>query len=351
MFKTTKPYLKIAIVAAVIMFAIVMPLFVRSPYTLDLIIIAIVNAVLAMTFIMMLRTGLISMGLVAFWGVGAYTSIVLVMKLHLSFWLSLPLSGIITGLIAAALGFILIGSGTSGFAFVLLSSVVGMLFTVVIGNISYLGGYTGVRNIPPPNSFKIPFLPQVVFNSKVEYFYLVLALLLLIIIVSKAFYAAWTGRAWRAIGLNPRLAESIGVNVFRYRLMAFTLASAIAGVMGCFYAHYEGLILPDTFGMWGNIYVQLYAILGGISYTILGPLIGSAVMTILPELLRIANVIQPIITGSILILVILFLPDGLTGLTKYAGVISGWRHIPVVKLIGSYFHTLGSTGEKNDTSR
>lgn len=304
-----------AIVVAVVIYALI-PLFVDSPYYLDLLIIIIVHAVLAMTFIMLLRNGMINLGIAAFWGVGAYASTILVMKFGLSFWLSLPLSAVITGVIAFGLGYILIGSGSTGFGFIILSAVIGMLFSVVVGNISYLGGYNGISNVPPPESINLPFLPEIVFgpNNKVPYFYLALVLLLLIIVVFKALYSSRIGRAWTAIGLNPRLAESIGVNIFRYKMLAFVAASAAVGLIGSFFAHYEGFVTPNTYGMWINIYIQIYAILGGIGYAILGPLVGSGLMTAIPELMRVTTVIAPIITGTLLILLILFLPRGLLDL-------------------------------------
>lgn len=321
-----------SLIVAVIIFALI-PLFVHSPYYLHLIIMMVVNAILAMAFIMMLRTGLINMGLVAFWGVGAYASTMLVMKLHLSFWLSLPASALITGLIALGIGYLLIGSGAGGFAFVMLSSVIGMLFTVAIGNISFLGGYNGIANIPPPDPIRIPFLPPIEFVSKAPYFYLALFLLVVVILLSNAFYSAWTGRAWTAIGLNPRLAESIGVNIFRYKLLSFVVASSILGLIGSFWAHYGGFVIPTTFSMWGNIYVQIYAILGGIGYATLGPLAGSAVMTFLPEMIRMTQEVAPVFTGAILVLLILFLPKGLLSLVDQQGVI-GKNVIKLGKAIG-----------------
>jgi branched-chain amino acid transport system permease protein len=300
-----------------IVLAAFLPTFFPSPFYLSLFIVVIVNAVLAMTFIMMLRTGLISLGITAFWGIGAYTSAILVMKLHLSFWLSLPASAIITGIVALGFGYILIGSGSSGLTFVILSSVLGMLFSVVVGSIDAVGGYDGIQNIPPPNPIHIPFLPPIVFDSKVQLFYLALVLLIIIVLIIKAFYAAWTGRAWIAIGLSPRLAESIGVNIFKYKMLSFVLSSAIAGLIGSFYAHYSGFLIPNNFGIWQNITLQINAILGGTGYVILGPLLGSTVMTLLPESMRFASVLAPIVTGAILILLMLFLPGGLLGLLKW----------------------------------
>jgi len=150
-----------------------------------------------------------------------------------------------------------------------------------------------------------------------------LFLVFLVGLVFSAFYAAWTGRAWRAIGLSPRLAESLGVNLFRYRLIAFVIASAAAGLMGSFFAHYYGSIVPGTFGPMRTIYVHVYAILGGIGFATLGPVIGSLIMTFVPEILRISKEVEPIFTGLVIILLAMFLPDGLLGLLKQ------WQNRPL----------------------
>lgn len=326
--------IKLIVSIAALILAALIPLYVKSPYYMDLLITTMMKAILAMTFIMMLRTGLVNLGLSAFWGLGAYISAVLVMKLHLSFWLSLPASALITGVIALGFGYVLIGSGSTGFTFVILSSVIGMLFTVVVGSIPGLGGYYGIPDIPPPNPIMIPFFPPIEFLSKGDFFYLALFLLVIVILIFKAFYSAWTGRAWTAIGLNPRLAASIGVNVFQFKMLSFVVASAICGLIGSFYAHYAGYLIPGTFGIWENINVQIYAILGGIGYPTLGPLLGSLVMTLFPELMRIANILAPVITGAVLILLMLFLPEGLLGLLQ-------WRSV-VVEKVDKIGKTIGS---------
>lgn len=322
----------IASIIAIVLAAFI-PVLVHSPYYLGLLITMIVDAILAMTFVMMLRTGLINMAVVAFFGLGAYGSAALVMKLHLSFWLSLPACVIITGVVALGLSFILMRSG--GFAFVIFSAVIGMLFSVTVGHIKAVGGYSGLPNIPPPNPINVPFFPTIVFDSKVQFFYLALTLLVVVILILKAFYSSSIGRAWTATGLNSRLAESLGVNVFRYKMLSFVLASAICGLAGSFYAHYIGFLTPSNFTIWQSIYVQIYAILGGIGYSILGPLLGSVVMIYIPEAMRISSLMSPIYIGVILILLILFLPSGLLGLLKWRTQI-----IEKIKWIGGRIYSL-----------
>ncbi len=312
-------HIKLICVIAVIIIYALLPIFIHSPYYIDLFIMTLVRAALAMTFVLLLRCGMINLGIAAFWGIGAYVSTVLVMKLGVPVWASFPLTTVITGIAALAIGYILLGGGSSGFGFVMLSAVVGSLFSTVVGNISYVGGYLGIRNVPPPETISLPFLPDIVFgiNNKTPFFYLSLIIFIIIILIIRAFYVSRVGRAWRAIGLDSRLAESMGINVYRYKMLAFIVASAIAGLVGSFFAHYQGFVIPTTYGMWVNIYLQIYAILGGIGYAIMGPLVGSAIMTTIPEVTRIATVISPIITGGLLIILILFLPNGLMGLSQY----------------------------------
>ncbi|MGD9117698.1 MAG: branched-chain amino acid ABC transporter permease [Dehalococcoidia bacterium] len=306
----------VALVVACVIYALI-PLFEKSPYYLDLLIVMVVYTVLAMMFVMTLRAGLVNLGIVPFWGIGAYTSALLATKLHMNVWLCMPVSAIVTGVIALGIGYFLIGSGASGLSFVILTSVIGMIFNVLVGSISFLGAWNGIPNIPPPESISFGGLFSITFDSHVPFLYLGLFLFVVILLISKAFYSSWVGRAWTAIDLNPRVAASLGINIFKYKMLSFVLSCTLCGLIGSFFAHYEGFILPNTFGMWQNIYVQIYAILGGLSFPVLGPFVGSAVMTFIPEFLRIAREVSPIFNGLVLILLILFLPEGLLGLGKY----------------------------------
>jgi branched-chain amino acid transport system permease protein len=305
--------------AVLILVFILMPVIVPNPYIIDLLIMAFMNSVLAMTFILLFRTGLITVAIAAFWGIGAYASALLAVKLDLAVWLAMPASTIITGMIAWLSGFLLVRKG--GIGFVILTLVFGFIIVQVFGTFEVFGAHVGIYNIPPPESIPLPFNSSVTFVSKTSYYYLMLFLVLLVALVLLAFYAAWTGKAWRAIGLSPRLAESLGVNIFRYRLLAFILGGAIAGLMGSFYAHYYWSIVPNTFDPLQSLYAQVYAILGGINFAISGPIIGSLIMTIVPEVLRVSREVEPIYTGLFVILLVMFLPDGLLGL------LSSWRDV------------------------
>jgi len=318
MITTLKRYKTIAASVMGLIVLACVPMVVTSPYYLDMYIISMVNAGLAIAFIMTLRAGLMNLGLAAFWGIGAYSAAVLMSYYGMNFWLCYPLSVLITTVFALVIGSFLISGGGGGFGFVMLSSVVGMLFAVTVGSIQYLGGYSGIANIPRPDPINLGFV-EVSFTTKVPYFYLALVLLVVIILVSKAFYSSWAGRSWKAVCLNPRLAESLGINLFRYKLLSFVLASVLAGMMGCFYAQYQRYVVPNTFSMWVNVYIQIYAILGGLGNAILGPIVGSGAYTLLTHYTRSMQELTPIFLGVLLILLVMFLPQGILGLGMLRG--------------------------------
>jgi len=297
--------------AAILAIWCLIPLFVGgSQYMLDLFIIMIINAVLAMGFILVFRTGLVFLAVMTFYGIGAYAGIVFTLKVGMSFWIALPLSAVTTALIAFLLSPFLLGRTTSPLQFIVISSILGMMFALAVGNTKWLGGYSGVQGIPdPPPLFGIDFS-----YGKIQWFYLEVVMLVVVIALLLGFYNSSVGRAWRSIGLGPRLAESIGVNIYRYRVVAFVLCTFIVGLFGCFYAHYIGYISPDGFNMWQNTYLQLYAILGGLGFPIWGPIVGAGIMVFVPEYLRPIRQYAQLFTALILILLILYMPSGILGI-------------------------------------
>jgi branched-chain amino acid transport system permease protein len=299
------------------------PAWVQSPYYIDLLIVVMINAALAMTFVMLLRTGLISLCIAAFWGIGAYASALLSVKGGLSFWACLPLATIITAIAALLIGYVIIRN--AGFTFIIMTTVIAMLFVTVVGNIGWMGGYNGISNIPAPNALNFGALGTVAFDSKVDFFYLGLILFVIIFLVINAFYSSWAGRAWNAIGLNPRLAQSMGVNVFRYRLLSFVVGCAVAGLVGSFYAHYQSFIIPTAFNLFPKtIYIQVFAVLGGVGFATLGPIVGSGLLSLFNEAFSAVDRYSIIIVGALVLVVVVFLPRGLLSLSEYVGPVRDW---------------------------
>lgn len=306
-------YLKIVGITLAIIVAALLPVVVSNTYYLHIFIMVGINAILAMTFIFLMRIGLISMSIAAFWGVGAYASALLVMKVGLPFWVVLPTAAVISSLVSFVAGYILVRSPGSGF--VILSIVLGMVVVLVFGTFyNIFGGYPGIQGIAAPEPIPLPFGARIVFDSKIPYYYLTLFLLLFVVALFASIYTAWSGRAMTAIGLSPMLAEALGIDTFKYRLYGFAVAGGVSGLIGSFYAHYIGGLTPGVFDVFKTINIQIYAILGGVESAFLGPVLGSVLMTLFPEFMRITEGVEPIITGLLLIILIIFLPNGLLGI-------------------------------------
>ncbi len=301
-------YKWIAIAITLIVLA-ALPLCIENNYIKHLLIMACIGAMLGMTFSMLYSAGLITLGAAAFYAVGAYSSTILVMNAGLSFWAAIPLTLIIAAVLALGFGAVFVRN--AGVAFVIITLIFVQVVVLAVAQVEFLGGWGGIIGIPRPDP-----LGNVNFATKTEFYYLVLAMLLLTVVVFNALYSSRIGRAWRAIKLSPNLAGTLGINPYRYRLLAFVAGSTAAALAGCFYAHYAQSITPGAFGGWLSIYVQLYAVLGGLEFYILGPAIGALVMTFVPEYLRIVKEWEPIITGILLLAVILFFPGGILGTIK-----------------------------------
>jgi branched-chain amino acid transport system permease protein len=291
---------------------ILLPLILTS-YQAHIFIMAGINIVLATGFVMVISTGLLNLGAATFWAVGAYASALLVMKLGLSFWASVLLAGIIAGVIALAVGSLL--CRFSGILFSILSLIFNAIVVEIFGHFKLFGGWAGIMRIPRPDPIPIPFYNvSIEFISKTAFCYFIILLVFLTAIVFYALYASNIGWALRAIRLKASLALSLGIDIFRYRLLAFVIAAVSSGLVGSFYAHYYQTIDPDTFNPLRSLDIMIYGVVGGIGYQISGPVIGAVVMTVLPEMLRVIEQFEPVVTGLILVIVIIFQPNGITDL-------------------------------------
>ena len=297
---------RIIAIAVLLIVLVILPILIENDYVKHLLIMACISTVLGMTFSLLFSTGLITLGAGAFYAIGAYVSAILAINYGLSFWIALPLTIIVSSIIALILGAIFVKNG--GIAFVIISLLFANVVVIATGQSEFLGGWGGIIGIPKPSA-----IGPIEFTTKTAFYYLALTLLSIIIIIYLALYTSRIGRAWRAIKLSPNLAGTLGINLYRYRLLAFTISSATAATMGSFYAHYFQTITPNAFSGWLSIYIQLYSVLGGLEYYIMGPAIGALIMTFIPEYLRVIKEIEPIVTGVLLLVIILFFPGGILG--------------------------------------
>ncbi|RJR43242.1 MAG: branched-chain amino acid ABC transporter permease [Desulfobacteraceae bacterium] len=295
-----------------LLLAVALPLIVTSSYQMHLVIMTCINIMLALSFSLLYSAGLLTMAGAAFWAIGAYFSALLVMDGGFSFWVALPASGLAAALVGLVMGVIVVR--VPGVAFLIKTLVLAMIVPEVFGHFEFFGSWAGILGIPAPER-----IGPLIFMRKIPYYYLGLFLLLLNIIAFQALYRSRVGRAWGAIRLNPNLAESLGINLNGYRMLAFVISSASTGIAGSFYAHYFQTLEPGMFSAFKAILIQIYSILGGLGFYIFGPVVGAAIMTFVPEMLRISKEIEPIITGVVLIVLVIFLPGGILSIPDRFG--------------------------------
>ena len=295
---------------ALILFLI--PLITQDGYYIGLLINCFIYIVLTLTFMLMMQVGLLSLGQCAFYAMGAYACTVLVMKANFSYWVALPLGALITMAITTLIFIPILR--TKGLFFAIMTLCLSAIIAQIAGQWnSFLGGHTGIVGIPVPAA-----IGPIDFSNRLHYYFLALVILLGTIVVVVRLTRSHFGITLRLIRDNESLAEHTGINPFKYRLTAVSFASFFAALMGGFYAPYARYIHPDISSIWDSLYVQIYGITGGLGYPIGGAIVGAAVLKILPELMRVAQIFQPMIFGAVLIIVILFLPHGLMGLSGTA---------------------------------
>lgn len=282
---------------------IFLPFIIRNDYYLHLIIYTCMYGILGMGFSMMWKNRLISCGQAGFWAIGAYTSALLVNKLGFSIWVAMPIAGLASALFALIIFSAALRAGP--LIFFGMSLVASFIIYEVLGTVEFFGGWEGILDIPSPK------IGSFVFFTKTSCYYFVICLVLINIVVFHALYKSRIGRAWTAIGSSVQLAEVQGINVYRYRLAASVIACFFAGIVGSFYAHYQTMLIPNTFGFTCSIYAQMYALIGGLGFFIAGPLVGAGVFVFLPEFLRVTEQFQPIFFAVLIIVLIIFLPGGI----------------------------------------
>jgi branched-chain amino acid transport system permease protein len=281
--------------------------------------------------------GLLSIGHAAFYGVGAYASAKLVMTVGLPF----PLAMLGAGAVAGLIGY-LIAKPTlrlSGIYMTLATLGFNMIFFLILQNwMSFTNGPLGIMDIPPPNIFgyeieknwmsftngplgimDIP--PPNIFGyeieTRVQYYYLVFFLVLLTVVSMHRLMTCRFGRALVSIRENELAAEAMGVHTTRYKIQAFVLAAFYAGIAGSFYAHFVKYISPDSFYIYESFILLAMLAFGG-QGNLIGPVVGAAVLIIIPEIFRFLQEYRMLVYGGVLITMMLVRRQGLLGGRDYS---------------------------------
>jgi branched-chain amino acid transport system permease protein len=281
-----------------------MPLLVNN-YVLQIFLLTITYAILGLSFALTLKVGLPRFDVAAWWGVGAYTTAMLMLKTGMSFWLATLIGGAISVLLGWLVFSVAIPRGMM--VFLLFGMVLVLAFQQLFGTIPFFGGWGGTEVTPQPT------IGSFTFANKTELYYMGLFFLGVTVVVYRLLYNSKIGRAWNAVGSSVKLASSLGINVVRYRLANVLIGNFFIAIAGSYLVAYTLVAVPDTFSFANSVYVMMYVVVGGLTHVLVGPLIGAVVITFIPEYLRVAKQFEPIITAVAIILIIILLPYGFLG--------------------------------------
>jgi branched-chain amino acid transport system permease protein len=253
--------------------------------------------------------GQLNLGQSAFYGLGAYVSTLLITKLGVPFWAAFAggvafsgLAGMILALFAVRLRGHYLAIASLGFAVI--------TYQILLNWISLTQGPLGIYAIPPPPAIAIPGLPTIDFRNPVALFYLVAAFTLLVYFILDQLVRSPIGETLTAIREDDISAASLGINAAAWKVFAFGVGAAVGGAAGCFYATFVGTLVPDAFFITESFTILSMVIVGGMG-TLIGPVWGAILLTLLPELLRDVGDLRLVVYGAALTLVVLFMPGGL----------------------------------------
>ena len=255
-------------------------------------------------------TGQLSAGHAAFVGIGGYTAAMLSNELGLSPWLGMFVGAALAGVLGAIIGYLGFRFGLRGFYFVLLTVAFAEVCRILVSNIDALGGALGLYITFTGNPRQFQFQDQRV------YYYIALGLMLAATGVVALIERRRFGIYLTAIREDEGACEALGVNTFRYKMLAMVVSSCLTGLGGTFYAFYLFSLQPGTvFGIPLSVEIIIRPIIGGAG-TLLGPILGSFILTPLAELSRQyfgqsgLHGAHLIVYGALLVAVVLFLPQG-----------------------------------------
>jgi len=261
--------------------------------------------------------GRINIGQGAFALLGGYVTAILSTRYGVSFWLCLPLAGIV----AAAVGWVL------GLAILRLKGVYCAMITLTLTKAANLvalnggdvtQGARGITNIPRPGElalFGVTLIPDFAGGSHLSFYYLAGVMLLLATVALWRIWISRLGWVFRSLQQNEELAQSIGINITHYRTMAYAICCALGGMGGAFFAVFHQNIFPSSYTINDSVYFMLYCFLGGLDY-VAGAIVGAFLLVVGFEFLHAVQAYQALIYGVLMIVLMLWLPNGILSLGR-----------------------------------
>ena len=304
----------VAVPLAVLLLLASLPLL-AGDYYVHLFALVFTNVILAASLRPSLTCGQLNIGHSAFMCVGGYTSALLAKNLGLPFELSLLCGALLATLVGLGIGFPSLRLRGVYFAMVTVAFVEVIRLIAQIW-VPLTRGMSGLSGIPKPS------LLGVTLATRASQYYLALVLMVVILLVLLKLEYSRLGLIWRSIGMADNLAQSLGVNVANYKLLAFAAGCFFAGVAGAFYAHFIRFLFPPEFGFLMATNILVYNFVGGRGHFV-GPIVGAVFLSLLSEPFR-GSPYETIFFSIAMLLTILFLPGGLITLP---GKLAGLRRV------------------------
>ncbi|MGB8998038.1 MAG: branched-chain amino acid ABC transporter permease [Pseudolabrys sp.] len=296
----------------------ILPLVFNDTYWRTNLTVCAINVLLAIGLDFILGyAGQLNLGHSAFYGLGAYVSTLLIVKLGVPFWIAFiagvafaGIAGIFLSLFAVRLRGHYLAIASLGFAVI--------VHQILLNWISLTQGPLGIYGIAPPPPLVIDGIVVADFRNLAAFFYLVAGFAFLSYILLSQLVLSPIGETLSAIREDEVSAASLGINGTAWKVFAFGVGSAIAGAAGCFYASFVGTLVPDAFFINEAFNILAMVIVGGMG-TLIGPVFGAILLTVLPEVLRGFGDLRLVVYGAALTFVVLFMPGGLAQAARVLG--------------------------------
>ena len=298
--------------------------FGQNTYHIHLLVICLLYSVLTIALNFQLGSANIpNFATGATYGIGAYSSALLALNFGWNFWATLP----VAALAATIFGFVIgLPSMRTRDAYLALVTIAcGVIIHQLLNNFEWTGGAQGLIGIPAPSLFGHSFAQPLQFYglrlpSQANFYYLSLGLLLLAVIVARRLHHSRIGLAWNALRADEIAARSVGINVVWYKVLAFAVDAFLAAFAGVVYAFYVGYIAPDNFTFLVSVMLMTMVIVGGMD-NVIGVIIGTFLLTLLPEKLRAFSDYRLLFYGVVVIAFLTIRPQGLfpQRLRRYGG--------------------------------
>jgi branched-chain amino acid transport system permease protein len=305
-----RKWAKPAAYAGLVVIIALLPVFLVSHYILHILILTFIYIIAAVSMRTITISGQFPLAHAAFMGIGAYLAGMASKWLGWSPWLTIPMAALVTAGIGVLMGYPFARLRALYYAMGSLFFGIGVVHIIYAGGV-WTGGYSGLTAIPPLFPFGTP---------KVSYYYFFLGLTLVSIIALYRFEFSRIGTNLKAIAQSHLVASSVGINEGWYRVLAVGVGCFFVGLAGAGYAHYNSVLSPASFGFMATLWLAMYVLIGGIG-SFAGPIIGTAILVLMPEFSRDLKIYSPFISAIILGLVVYLMPQGLVSLPR---LVSSW---------------------------